>query len=309
VTSFARPVVDLLRRILGTEHVATALDEIRRLAEAGTHHADSAASKVSQRILAQQYLSLVRDRASLPAFADAEFRAFSQNGEDGILLLLFTVLGMGERRVVEICAGDGVQCNSANLILNHGWTALLCDGNARLVEAGRRFYARHSDTFALPPTFVEAWITRENVNDVVTRHGFSGDVDLLSLDLDGVDYWIWEAIEAIRPRVVLLEFQCLWGAERAVTVPYDPQFRSEHVRGFGVYSGASLMAFVKLARRKGYRFVGVQRLGFNAFFVRDDLGVTLFPEADPKTCLDVPFVEWATRELLPLVRDRPWIDV
>jgi hypothetical protein len=202
-----------------------------------------------------------------------------------------------------------VQCNSANLILNHGWSALLLDGNSALVDAGRRFYARHPDTFAYPPSFVNAWITRENVNELLADHGYRGEIDLLSLDLDGVDYWIWEALDVVRPRVVVAEVQCLWGAERALTVPYDPQFKSEHVQGFGVYSGASLPAFAKLAKRKGYRFVGAQRLGFNAFFVRDGLADHLFPEASLSTSLDVPFVHWAKRELLPLVAHKPWVEV
>ncbi len=256
-----------------------------------------------------RYGALVREGAALPAFADCEFRAFSQNGEDGILLLLFSVLGMGSRRAVEICAGDGVQCNTANLIVNHGWNALLFDGNAKLVDAGRQYYGRHPDTFAYPPTFVHAWVTRENVNRLIGEHGFHGEVDLLSLDLDGVDYWIWDAIDVVQPRVVVAEIQCLWGSERSVTVPYDPQFRSEHVHGFGVYSGASLLAFVKLGQRKGYRFVGVQRLGFNAFFVREDLAGTLLAAADPRICLDLPFVQWARLELLPLVKDKHWVDV
>ena len=76
--------------------------------------------------------------------------------------------------------------------------------------------------------------------------GFEGEIDLLSLDIDGIDYWIWEALEVIRPRVVVAEIQCIWGADRAVTVPYDPQFRAEYVQGFGIYSGASLKAFIKL---------------------------------------------------------------
>jgi hypothetical protein len=243
------------------------------------------------------------------SFEDTQFRAFSQNGEDGILLYVFSLLGMGKRRCVEICAGDGIECNTANLIVNHGWSGLLFDGDSRLIERGRSFYARLADTAPMPPTLVNAWITRENVNDLIKANGFEGPVDLLSLDLDGVDYWIWEAIEVIRPRVVIAEVQCIWGADRAVTVPYSDTFKTPPLDRFLIYSGASLPAFVKLARSKGYRLVGAERLGFNAVFIADGVGEELLPEVDLESCVDRPFVAWAQRELLPKVAALEWVEV
>jgi hypothetical protein len=245
----------------------------------------------------------------LPSFDDVEFRAFSQNGEDGILLFIFGLIGMGNRRSVEICAGDGIQCNTANLIVNHGWNGLMFDGNERLVQVGRSFYAGLGDTSCHPPTIVNDWITRENINEIIEKNGFEGAVDLLSLDLDGVDYWVLEALDVVRPRVVIAEIQCIWGADRAVTVPYRQEFRAGFIDTFGVYSGASLPAFVKLARRKGYRLVGVQRLGFNAIFIEDGVGEDLLPEVEIASCVDRPFVTWAKRELLPKVANLEWVEV
>ena len=146
--------------------------------------------------------------------------------------------------------GEGIQCNTANLIVNHGWSGLLFDGDERQLEKGRAYYARLGDTFAYPPKLVSAWITRDNINDLIKNNGFEGDVDLLSLDLDGVDYWVWDALEVIRPRVVIAEIQCLWGEDRAVTVPYADEFRAGVVDRFAIYSGASLPAFVKLAQER-----------------------------------------------------------
>ena len=217
--------------------------------------------------------------------------------------------GWARGACVEICAGDGIECNTANLIVNHGWNGLLFDGDQRLIERGRAYYSRLPDTMQFPPTFVNAWITRENVNDLIKTNGFEGAVDLLSLDLDGVDYWIWEAIEVIRPRVVIAEVQCIWGAGRAVTVPYSDAFKSPPIDRFMIYTGASLPAFVKLARRKGYRLVGVQRLGFNAVFVADGVGEDLLPEVAIELCVDRPFALWAQRELLPKVAGLEWVEV
>lgn len=269
----------------------------------------SVAAKTGQLLLAGQWRLMARNKSPLPSFDEVEFRAFSQNGEDGILLFIFSVIGAEHKTCIEICAGDGLECNSANLILNHGWRALLIDGDKRNVEMGSAYYAKHRDTFSFPPVFAHAWVDRETVNQLIEQQGFSGEVDLLSIDLDGVDYWIWEAIDVIRPRVVVVEAQCIWPADRSVTVPYRSDFQSPLIKGFGVYSGASLTAFVGLARRKGYRLVGTQTLGFNAFFVREEIAADLLPEVDAQTALDRPFVHWARRELLPLVIDKEWVEV
>jgi hypothetical protein len=298
------------RKALGVESLEQGLAGIRaELQHLGRGGPDQTASKVSQLILANQYREMIARGVALPALRDAEFRGFSQNGEDGILLYLFSILGMGQRRCVEICAGTGIQCNTANLIINHGWHGLLVEGDSALVEQGRCFYRSHMDTFVNPPRFVTAWITRENVNTVIRENGFEGEIDLLSLDLDGVDYWIWEAIDVVRPRVVIAEIQCLWGADRSVTVPYAPDFKAQFIEGLGIYAGASLPAFTKLARRKGYRLIGVQALGFNAVFVRDAIGEDVFPGIEPESCAELPFVDWARRTLLPKVKDLDWVEV
>ncbi|MGA7497011.1 MAG: hypothetical protein WBX00_09805 [Isosphaeraceae bacterium] len=286
-------------------HGATELPLLERV----IHAPEGTASKASQLILANQYRALALQGGPLPGFQDVEFRAFSQNGEDGMLLYIFSLIGMGQRRCVEICAGDGIQCNTANLIINHGWHGLMFDGNDQLVERGRVFYSGLGDTFCFPPKLLNAWITRENINDLIREHGFAGPIDLLSLDIDGNDYWIWEAIDVVRPRVVIAETQCIWGSDRSVTVPYSKEFRTQFVDRFGIYCGASLPAFVKLGRKKGYRLVGVQNLGFNAVFLADEVGEELLPEVDAESCLDRPFVHWATRELLPKVQHYEWVEI
>jgi len=305
-----RKARDMLRNMLDIDKInRLQSDTNNALSQMLTGERTSVASKVGQLRLKCEWKRMFQHGEALPSLNEAEFRAFSQNGEDGILLYIFSLLGFGSRTCVEICAGDGIQCNSANLILNHGWTGLLIDGNEDNVNKGVQFYSSHPDTFSFPPKFVRAWVDREGVNELIQGHGFIGDIDLLSLDLDGVDYWIWDAIEVIRPRVVVAETQCIWGADRSVSVPYRRDFSSPLVNGFGIYSGASLPAFVRLAKRKGYRLVGTQALGFNAFFIRDDLATELFPEASAESCLDRPFVRWAMRDLLPLVKDKEWVEV
>jgi hypothetical protein len=240
------------------------------------------------------------------------FSCFSQVDEDGILLYLFAVLGTTNRVCVEICAGDGIECNTANLIVNHGWHGLLVDGIAANVERGRRFYAALPETRIYPPRLVQAWVTRDAVNDLVSSHGFTGEIDLLSLDLDGVDYWIWDALDAIDPRVVVTEYQDILGPERSWTVPYSDEFdasRYPTTDGMPNFAGASLRAFANLAGRKGYRLVGVNRYGFNAFFVRDDVADRIVPAVDVADCFSHPKVVEGMATRFPLVADLPWVEV
>jgi hypothetical protein len=263
----------------------------------------------NQMLLSLKYKELFCKGVLIPEFEDVEFKVFSQNGEDGILLYLFSLIGTTNRKAVEVCAGDGIECNTANLIVNHGWDALLFDGSEENIRRGQQFYSTCRTTFLWPPTLVKAWITAENVNSLIVDNGFEGEIDLLSLDLDGMDYWIWKAIHCIKPRVVVLEYNSLWGSEHAVTVPYQADFRAEYSK-FGVdYGGASLPAFVKLGREKGYRLVGCQRYGFNAFFVRSGIGEDIFSEIPASKCFEHPFAQYAMSERLPKVIDFEWVRV
>jgi len=262
------------------------------------------ADQVAQVSLRLHYEDLVRRRVTdLPTFPDVEFCCHSQNGEDGILLYLFSLVGTTNRRVVEICAGAGIECNAANLIINHGWRGLLFDGDPNLIALGRDFYSKCRTTFNRPPTLVSAWITAENVNELVAS--FAGPVDLLSLDLDGNDYWIWKALDVISPRVVIAETNSHWGPEKAVAMSYNPDYRLDFSKQ-PFRCGASLPAFVKLAKTKGYRLVGTHSLNFNAFFVKDGIGEDLLPEVTPQECLSL----WTPALLEAVISGKePWEEV
>lgn len=238
-----------------------------------------AINQQNQILLTLRYRELHASGATLPELRDVEFRSFSQHGEDGILLFIFSLVGATDRRVVEICAGDGVECNAANLIVHHDWQGLLFDGSAVKVAFGRAFYARLLNTLQHPPGLVNAWIDAERVNDLVRAHGFEGEIDLLSLDLDGVDYWVCKALEVVTPRVMVVEYNAALGPERSLTAPYRADFRAVEESG-----GVSLAAYVKLLRERGYRLIGAERSGINAFFLRRGVGEGSFPEVTAEEC-------------------------
>ncbi|MGI9059866.1 MAG: hypothetical protein ACR2H5_14955 [Ktedonobacteraceae bacterium] len=287
-------------------------------------------SKAAQIQLWMQYKEMLALHIPMPKFEDVEFRAYSQFGEDGILLYIFSVLGITDKKCVEICGGGGID-NTANLIVNHGWNGLFFDGNEKNIRKGQQFYARCADTKYWPPKLVHAWVTAENVNSLLEENGYVGEIDLLSLDMDGVDYWVWKAIDRINPRVVVLEYNNVWGPDEAVTVPYKPNFIVESknvsvlrhqgrrvVNAFAekrmadrleVYYGASLAAFVKLGKQKGYRLVGCERYGFNAFFVRSGIGEEILPEIAPAACFNHPFTQYASEVRRQTVANRAWVEV
>jgi hypothetical protein len=259
----------------------------------------------TQTLLRLKYQEMLRAGAPLPSFDDVEFRSYSQNGEAGILLYIFSLIGTTNKKVVEICVADGTECNAANLIINSGWHGLLFDGSEDNIARGKAFYARHRDTWLQPPTLMPAWITRDNVNDLIFGNDFGGEIDLLSIDIDGNDFWIWKAIECIRPRVVVVEHNSLGGASRAVTIPYDENFVADLSHGLPYYLGATLPAFVKLGHEKGYRLVGGERLGFNAFFLRDGVGEEVLPEVSAGEVIPTPPSDAA----LELLAKREFVEV
>lgn len=263
--------------------------------------------QVGQRLLYLEYQRLAPER--LPGLDVAGFRVFSNADEDGILVYVFALVGMRSRVVVEIAFGSPDGANATNLICNWGWSGVLVEGDPDLAASARAFFAGHRDTYVHPPVVVSDHVTVDNVNRLLADAGVSGEIDLLSIDLDGIDYWVWKALEVVRPRVVVVEFQNILGAQRSVTVPYRPDFVRAASGPARDFFGASLAAFVSLGRAKGYRLVGANRYGYNAFFVADGVGEDVLVEVDPASCLREPKQSWDERHRLPAVADMAWQQV
>lgn len=217
------------------------------------------------------------DDADLPypeKLVHRRFRLHSQNAEDGITIALFEAVGVTTRRFVELGSGDNGG-NSGVLAIELGWSGLFVDASAdRLATLRARLPAGRAKT-------VQSWLTAETAGDLLAREGFSGELDFLSVDVDGNDYWLWEALSDVSPRVVVVEYNSMFGPERVVVVPYDPSFdRHAFAEMRGLYYGASLRALVELGRQKGYRLVAVEPSGVNAYFVRDDVSADV-PAVEP----------------------------
>jgi len=287
------------------------VDHITRHAvRASTDVANSLSQQIQLRLVLEYTNALHYDQSIFSNIRDAGFRVYSQFEEDGIILYVLALIGFGNRRVVEMCSGDGTECMATNLILNHGFEGFLFDGRKENVKRGVTFFEERKDSFLLPPRFQHAWITMENVNQLLHEAGATGEVDLLSLDLDGNDYWIWKAIEEIRPRLCVFETHDIIPSPLSLTIKYDPDFYCwDKPDPLKDYRSASLRAMVHLSKDKGYRLIGAHRYGFNVFFLRNDLAPRLFPEVSIEQIHDNPWTRRGQKERWPRVKDLDWIRV
>jgi hypothetical protein len=196
----------------------------------------------------------------------AEFKVFSQFGEDGIIQYLIRQarIPVQSQSFVEFGVETYDEANTRFLLLNDNWRGLIIDGSSSSMRRVRNspIYWRHN------LVAVDAFIDAENINRLIKDAGFSGEIGLLSIDIDGNDYWVWEKIDVVNPIVVVAEYNSVFGARHAVTVPYDKNFSRSRAHSSHLYWGASLKALVKLGDRKGYAFVGSNNAGNNAFFIR-----------------------------------------
>jgi hypothetical protein len=198
--------------------------------------------------------------------AAAEFKVSSQWGEDGIIAHLLAHVPVANPVFVEFGVQDYTESNTRYLLRHRNWSGLVLDGSPANIALIRKdpIYWRHNLKAEA------AFITRENINDLLTTHGVLGDIGLLSVDIDGNDYWVWEAITVISPRIVIAEYNALYGPSAAVSVPYDPAFQRTAAHHSNLYWGCSLAALAHLGDTKGYALVGCNSNGNNAFFVRRD---------------------------------------
>ncbi len=206
-------------------------------------------------------------RASARSFSEAEFKVFSQFGDDGIIQYLIARLEIPWElsSFVEFGVQDYSESNSRFLLMNNNWRGLVMDGDKGNIDdiKARDMYWRH-DLSALC-----RWIDRDNINSILEQSEFTGEIGILSIDIDGNDYWVWQRIEAVRPIVVIAEYNSVFGAQRAITVPYDPAFNRTKAHYSNLYWGASLAALAHVGRSKGYAFIGSNLAGNNAYFVHE----------------------------------------
>jgi hypothetical protein len=197
-----------------------------------------------------------------------EFQMFSQTGADGIIAEIFHRIGRTNSIFVEFGVGNGLENNTAALLLQ-GWSGVWIEASKRSNKEIRRSLKPLIDEQKL--TVLEQFVTRDNIVDLLEDCDLPHDPDLVSIDIDGNDYWVWEALlSRYAPRVIVIEYNALLGPSVPWVMEYDSASARKSIVATS-YFGGSLKAMEMLGRRNGYSLVGCDFLGINAFFVRNDL--------------------------------------
>lgn len=229
-------------------------------------------SSLDQRMLdIQEALGRVEMRQgknnNIESLNKEEFKVFSQWGEDGIIQFLLRHVEIKNDIFVEFGVENYLESNTRFLLVNNNWSGLVIDGDPENIS-----YIKSSPIYWRHDLKAEcAFITKDNINELLTSNGLKNDIGLLSVDIDGNDYWVWNAIDVISPRIVVCEYNSLWGDTLSVTTPYQPLFSRTKEHYSNLYFGASITALTDLAKSKGYSLVGSNTAGNNIFFVRNDL--------------------------------------
>ena len=223
---------------------------------------------VTKLLVARLLIGQMKARGDINSLRDVEFKVYSQFGDDGIIQYLIHRLAIPSEcaSFIEFGIQEYKESNTRFLLGNDNWRGLVLDGdpaNIGIVSRSTEYW-RH-DLMA-----VAAFIDRDNVNDLFTDNGFSGEIGLLSIDIDGNDYWVWERISVVNPRIVVVEYNSVFGPDFAVSIPYQPDFKRTVAHHSNLYWGASLKALALLGAKKGYALVGSNSAGNNAYFVRRD---------------------------------------
>ena len=198
---------------------------------------------------------------------DYEFKVFSQWGEDGIISFLINNLEIENKFFVEFGVEDYVESNTRFLLKKNNWSGLIIDSSIKNIDFIKKdqIYWRH-DIKALCE-----YITKKNINKILMNNTYMRNIGLLSIDIDGNDYWIWNEITSINPSIVIIEYNSLLGKDKSLVVPYKEDFNRSKEHYSNIYYGASLSALTKLANIKNYALVGCNSAGNNAFFVKKKL--------------------------------------
>lgn len=196
-----------------------------------------------------------------------EFKVFSQWGEDGIIQYLIHHIEIPNKVFIEFGVSDYTESCTRFLLINDNWSGLVMDSSKSNID-----FIKSDDIYwRYDLKAVCSFITRDKINQLIRQNIKEKDIGLLIIDIDGNDYWIWETIDGINPRIVVCEYNGIFGREHFITIPYEEKFNRTKKHYSNLYSGASLPAICLLAEKKGYVFVGCNSNGNNAFFVRKDI--------------------------------------
>ena len=175
-------------------------------------------------------------------------KIYSQNDEDGIILYILKHIGVKTKKFVEVGVENGIECNTTNLLKNFNWSGAQIEGNKKLYNNAKIQLKKVLGKKIKNLKLLNIFVTKKNINQILKK--YSGkEIDLLSIDIDGNDFWIWKAINCVKPRLVVIEYNSFFGPTLSCTIPYNHKFIWNYEKKRSYY-GASLKALEKLGRKK-----------------------------------------------------------
>ncbi|SRR5258708_929506 len=203
---------------------------------------------------------------SIQSLEEVEFKVFSQFGDDGIIQYLIRKIKIDNRVFIEFGVEKYVESNTRFLLINNNWKGLVIDCTESDIQSIKTddIYWKYNITA------VSKFITRENINEIFISNNIVGEIGILSIDVDGNDYWVWESITSVKPAIVIIEYNSVFGPDFAITIPYKSTFNRTKAHYSNLYWGSSLKALISLGTKKGYNFIGCNSNGNNAYFVKKD---------------------------------------
>lgn len=207
---------------------------------------------------------LLLQNKSVRTLEETEFKVFSQWGDDGIIQYLVNYLEIENTTFVEFGVEDYLESNTRFLLLNNNWTGLIIDsseGNISKIKNDETYWKY--DLVAK-----KSFITAENINQLIAEENINGKIGLLHIDIDGNDYWIWKVLNVVEPIIMIVEYNSIFGCEKAITIPYQTDFVSSKAHFSHLYFGSSIVSLCDLAEQKSYSFIGCNSAGNNAYFVK-----------------------------------------
>ena len=223
-----------------------------------------------QKLALGKMLSKKNKLKTIEKIEDIEFKIFSQFGDDGIIQFLIDKLEIDYeyQNFVEFGVEDYSEANTKFLLLNNNWSGLILDSSNENIENIKKkiFFWK----FELEA--IKSFITKENINSVITNSNINRKkIGILSIDIDGNDYWVWKEINVIDPLIVIVEYNSTFGFEKKISIPYKQDFERSKAHHSNLYWGASIEALKFLAKQKGYKFLTTNSAGNNAYFIKENI--------------------------------------
>ena len=195
----------------------------------------------------------------------AEFSVFSQWGDDGVIQFLINQINIENKFFIEFGVENYQESNTRFLLMNSNWSGLIIDSsqsNISLIKKSDLYWKHNLNA-------VCEFITAENVDRLLTNYSPFNNPGIISIDIDGIDYWVWKSIVSLDPIIVIIEYNSIFGYEKSLTVPYNSKFERKNMHFSNLYFGASIKALYDLGIEKGYSLIYCTSSGNNAYFVKN----------------------------------------